>query len=218
MMTAAAEAARSNGDVQPEAETLSNLGYFHIKLHDYAAAERLLERAQRLFGDDDDPEALAVLLRNKADCLRGAHNVPKVLELLREALDLADGYEDTQSGILIRMGVACHEGGRLAEAAVHFVQARLLRQRIGDYKGEADVLVALARLARESGDDFSARTNCHEALLRYVQAHFQPGQSDARLELAVIARDHDDLERALIYATEALELSTGHGDRRDRSF
>ncbi|MEV6236837.1 tetratricopeptide repeat protein [Lentzea sp. NPDC051838] len=210
MMTAAAEAARSDGDVLPEADTLSNLGHFHIKLHDYAAAERVLDQAQRLLGAQADPEALAVLLRNKADCLRGAHNVPRALQLLQEALDLAEGFDDTRSGILFRMGVACHQGGRLADAAVHLVQARLLRQSIGDYKGEADALVALALLARENGDDFSARTNCHEAIPRYVQAHFQPGQADARLVLAVIARDHADPDRALIYATEAVELSKGH--------
>ena len=209
MMTAGAEAARLNGDVLPEADTLSNLAHFHIKLHDYAAADRLLERAQRVLGDHDDPETLAVLLRNKADCLRGASNVPRALELYQEALDLADGFEDTRSGILHRMGVACRGGGRLDEAAAHLVQARLIRQRTGDYKGEADSLVELARLARESGDDFSARTNCHEAVLRYVQAHCLPGQADARLVLAVIARDHDDAGRALTYATEALELCAG---------
>jgi tetratricopeptide (TPR) repeat protein len=210
MMAAAAEAAHVDGHVVGEAQTVTNLAYVHLKLRDYETAERLLDRAQRLFGDHDDPEALAVLLRNKADCLRGAHNVPKALELLREALVLADGFADTESGIHFRMGLSCREGGRLAEAAVHLVQARLIRQRIGDYKGEADALVALAELARESSDDFSARTNCHEALARYAQAHFQPGLASARLVLSVIARDHDDLDRALIYATEALEFSTGH--------
>jgi tetratricopeptide (TPR) repeat protein len=209
VMTVGAEAAHASGDVLPEAKTLSNHGYFHIKLHDYRTAERLLERAQRVFGDRGDPESLAVLLRNRAECMQGAHNVPKALELYHQALALAEGFDDTRAGILHRMGVACHEGGRLAEAAAYLVKARHIRQRTGDYKGEADSLVELARLARESGDAFSAMTHCHEALARYAQAHHQPGEAAARLVLAVLARDHDDLKRALIYATEALELSAG---------
>ncbi|MGI5506550.1 AfsR/SARP family transcriptional regulator [Lentzea sp. CA-135723] len=209
VMTAGAEAARINGDVHAETDTNSNLAHFFIERHDYAAAERLLERAQRVFGDRDDPETLAVLLRNKADCLRGASNVPRALELYQEALALAEGFEDTRSGILHRMGAACRVGGRLEEAAVHLVQGRLIRQRTGDYKGEADSLVELSWLARESGDDFSARTNCHEALARYTQAHHQPGRAAAMILLGLIARDNDDPALALTYATDALELCTG---------
>ncbi|GLY50898.1 tetratricopeptide repeat protein [Lentzea sp. NBRC 102530] len=209
VMTAGAEAARANGDVHAETDTNSNLAHFFIERRDYSAAERLLERAQRVFGDRDDPETLAVLLRNKADCIRGADGVPRALELYQEALALAEGFEDTRSGILHRMGAACRVGGRLDEAAVHLVQARLIRQRTGDYKGEADSLVELAWLARESGDDFSARTNCHEAHARYAQAHHQPGRAAAMVLLGLIARDNDDPALALTYATEALELCTG---------
>ncbi|WP_434444784.1 AfsR/SARP family transcriptional regulator [Lentzea sp. E54] len=208
VMEAGVAAARESGEIDVVVDTLQNLGFVHMTVrHDHESADRCFREARAIFGDRDDPETLAVLLRNQAECLRGAHNVPRAIEMYQEALALAV-TEDTRAGILHRLGVACGQGGRLDEAASHLYQAQHLREKLGDNLGHARSRLALAQLAFDLGDSFGAKANCHLARSLFQLAHFGPGEARALTLLAAIVKA-DDLELGRYYATLAIELCRG---------
>jgi tetratricopeptide (TPR) repeat protein/DNA-binding SARP family transcriptional activator len=213
VMETGAAAARECGEIGELVDTLQNLGFVHMNARrDYESADRCLREARALFGDRDDPETFAVLLRNQAECLRGAHTVPRAIEMYQEALALAV-TDDTKAGILHRLGEACGRGRRLDEATSHLYQALHLREKLRDNKGQADSHLALAQLAFDLGQPFNALGNCHLAVGLYQQAHFGPGEASALTLLAAITRDDGDLDTARHYVTRALELAQGDRER-----
>lgn len=217
VMEAGAAAARVCGEIGELVDTLSNLGFVHMTArHDYESADRWFREAREIFGDRDDPEPLAVLLRNQAECLQGVHQVPRAIEKYQEALALAE-TDDTRAGILHRLGEACGRGNRLDEAGSHLYQALHLREKLADSKGLGDTRLALAQLAFDLGDPFAALGNCHLATSLYRQAHFGPGEASALTLLAAINRARGELDPARQYVTEALELARGDRLREGRA-
>ncbi|MGW6441810.1 AfsR/SARP family transcriptional regulator [Lentzea sp. NPDC055074] len=208
VMEAGAAAARECGEIGTVVDTLQNLGFVHMTLrHDHESADRCFREARSIFGDRDDPETLAVLLRNQSECLQGVHNVPRAIEMYQQALALAIS-DDTRAGILHRLGVACGAGNRLDEAASHLYQALHLREKLGDSLGQARTRLMLAQLAFDLGDSFGAKASCHLAIGLFQQAHFGAGEARALALLAAIIKA-DDLDLGRYYATRALELSAG---------
>ncbi|MDX3660207.1 BTAD domain-containing putative transcriptional regulator [Streptomyces sp. ID05-26A] len=208
VMEAGAAAARKFAETGVLVDTLQNLGYVHMTgRHDYESADRCFQEARAIFGDRDDPETLAVLLRNQAECLRGAHSVPRAIEMYRQALALAVS-DDTRAGILHRLGEACARGSRLDEASAHLYEALHLREKLGDLLGEARSRLALAQLAFDLGQPVGALGNCHLARGLFQQVHFAPGEGRALTLLAAMVKI-DDLELGRHYATSAVELCRG---------
>ncbi|MFD4638023.1 BTAD domain-containing putative transcriptional regulator [Lentzea sp. NPDC058436] len=208
VMEAGAAAARECGEISDVVDTLQNLGFVHMTArHDHESADRCFREARTIFGDRDDPETLAVLLRNQAECMSGAHNVPRAIKMYEEALSLAV-TEDTRAGILHRLGVACGRGGRLDEATSRLYEALHLRERLGDSLGQARSRLALAQIAFDLGDSFGAKGNCHLAIGLFQQAHFGMGEARALTLLAAIVKA-DDLELGRYYAARAIELCEG---------
>ncbi|GGM74378.1 SARP family transcriptional regulator [Lentzea pudingi] len=209
VMEAGAAAARECGEIGTVVDTFQNVGFVHMTYrHDHESADRWFREARAIFGDRDDPETLAVLLRNEAECvLQGAHNVPRAIEMYQQALALAV-TDDTRAGILHRLGVACRAGNRLDEAASHLYQALHLRERLGDGLGQARSRLELAQLAFDLGDSFGAKASCHFAIGLFQQAHSGAGEARALTLLAAIVKA-DDLELGRYYANRAMELSRG---------
>ncbi|SES33776.1 DNA-binding transcriptional activator of the SARP family [Lentzea xinjiangensis] len=212
VMEAGAAAARMCGEISELVDTLQNLGFVHLNArYDHQTAERCIREAREIFGDRDDPETLAVLLRNEASCLRGAHNVPRAVELYEQALALAV-TDDTRAGILHRLGEVCGRGGRLDEAAAYLYEGLHVREKLADTKGQGDSRLALAQLAYDLGDSLSASGSAHLAAGLFQQAHYRPGEASALTLLGAVTRDRGDLDTARHYATRAIELA--RGDRR----
>lgn len=208
VMEAGVAAAREFAGTEVLVDTVSNLGFVHMAGRDHESADRRFREALEIFGDRDDPETLAVLLRNQAECLRGADTVPRAIELYQRALALAV-TEDTKAGILHRLGEACRRGNRLDEATSHLYQALHLRERLSDSKGQGDSLLALARLAFDRDQPLSALSNCHLAIGMFQLAHVSIGEASALTLLAAITRDNGDLVAARHYAARAVQLCGG---------
>lgn len=209
VMEAGAMAARELGDTGVVIDTLCNVGFVYMnQRRDYESADRCFREAREIFGDRDDPETLAVILRNTAECLQGVQNLPRAIATYEEALGLAI-TDDTKAGILHRLGAACRRGNRFSEAASHLYQALHLRERIGDLKGQGDTLLELARLAFDLGQPLGALSSCHLAIGMYQQAHVNVGEASALNLLAAVNRDDGDLDGARYYAARAIELCRG---------
>ncbi|MDX8037078.1 BTAD domain-containing putative transcriptional regulator [Lentzea sp. BCCO 10_0856] len=206
VMRAGAAAARACGDVAVLVDTLLNLGFIHMKArHDHESADRCFREAREIFGDRDDPETLAVLLRNEAECLRGAETVSTAIATYQRALAIT-GKDDTRAGILHRLGETCLRGNRFDEATSYLYQALHLRERLGDSRGQGDSLLALARLAFDRGQPLSALSHCHLAIGMFQQARRPVGEASVLTLLGAITRDSGDLVAARHYASRALEL------------
>ncbi|MFJ5986850.1 AfsR/SARP family transcriptional regulator [Lentzea sp. NPDC092896] len=207
VMRAGAAAARKFGGTGVVVDTLQNLGFVHMAGRDFESADRCIREAREIFGDRDDPETLAVLLRNQAECLRGVHNATRAIETYQEALALAV-TDDTRAGILHRLGKVCARVNRIDEATSHLYQALHLREKIGDVKGQADSRRQLAQLSFDLGKPLGALGDCHLAIGLYQQAHFVPGEARTLVLLAAIVKA-DNLDLGRHYVTRAIELSRG---------
>ncbi|MEU7474540.1 BTAD domain-containing putative transcriptional regulator [Lentzea sp. NPDC042327] len=207
VMRVGVEAARACGDDTVLIDTLQNAGFVFMRVRrDYESADRYFREARALFGDRDDPETLAVLLRNEAEWLRGAETVSTAIAMYQRALALT-AREDTKAGILHRLGETCLRGNRLDEATSYLYQALHLRERLGDTSGQGDSLLALARLAFGRGQPLGALGHCHLAVGMFQLARKRVGEASVLTLLSAIARDSADLAGARHYASRALELS-----------
>ncbi|SFR27854.1 DNA-binding transcriptional activator of the SARP family [Lentzea waywayandensis] len=207
VMQVGVEAAREYGDVAVLVDTLQNLGFCFMRArHDYAAADRCFREAREIFGDRDEPETRAVLMRNEAECLRGPENIPTKIALYERALALT-AKDDTRAGILHRLGETCLRVNRFDEATSFLYQALHLRERLGATRDQGDTLLALARLAFDRGQPMNALSHCHLAIALFQKARRRAGEASGLTLLSAIARDSGDLTTARHYASGALELA-----------
>lgn len=125
----------------------------HRTRADDDAAYKLYEQGIRLTGQSGDRMYYAFTLANMADIALTRQDYVKVESLAREALNLFRNLGELyQEPRLIRfLGLVAETRGNLASASAAFRESFDLNRRLGDRRGMAAALVAMARLALRRG-------------------------------------------------------------------
>lgn len=112
-----------------------------------------------------DARHVALTLGDLADVLTSADRPREAITALCEAGSLLAGTDDyfNQGRVLIRLGRAEAQAGELTAADGHLSHALRSMREIGSLRGQAEALMALSRLAEQTGQPDRARQQRAEA-------------------------------------------------------
>jgi DNA-binding SARP family transcriptional activator/tetratricopeptide (TPR) repeat protein len=129
-------------------------------------------------------------------------------ETLQRAATVLDGSANTRglAHVWLRLSGARWRSGALAEALTLAKQALPLWVELGDVRGEANTLAAIAMTARGLGDLVTAAEHYEQALDRYERIGDRPGQANTRDLLGVLANFRGDLDAAERHHLAAVTL------------
>jgi CHAT domain-containing protein len=187
-----------------QARALTAIASVYYGLGDQALARDFAEQALRIQTVDLDPRARASTLRTLASIHRDLANPERALSLHREALERATGIR-LRSRLLIE----------IARDQILLGQREAARVSLETLVGSTDApavdhelaRVELARIDASEQHYAAARTSLERALAGFVQLNYTEGQVAAMTELAQIARDTNDDDRALDWLERALVLA-----------
>jgi DNA-binding SARP family transcriptional activator/tetratricopeptide (TPR) repeat protein len=135
-------------------------------------------------------------------------------ETLQRAAAVLRGAPNTEglAHVLLRLSGARWRSGALAEARALAEEALPLWVTLGDIRGEADTLMAIATPARNLGDLPAAAASFATALDRYAQIDDERGQANTLDLLGVVSELRGDLATAERQHLEAQVLlrKVGH--------
>ncbi|HEU5475613.1 MAG TPA: tetratricopeptide repeat protein [Actinophytocola sp.] len=143
---------------------------------------------------------LAVLLWRYLYTLGHLEDWTETLELARQTVTTEPPNSYGQAHVLVRLSTASWRVGRITEALELAEQALPLWVALGDVRGEADTLCAIAGPMADLGDPAQAITGFEQAQAKYERIGHERGQAYAlsmlgylneqRGELAVAHRQH----------------------------
>jgi CHAT domain-containing protein/Tfp pilus assembly protein PilF len=182
---------RAIGDRPGEAQTLVHLGAVFAARNDRG-------RAREAFGAalaaarvaEDKVEEAAALLGLAAMDDNGGDSALHILEALAIARAVKDRRREAIA--LQRLGDWRLGRGESASALTHYMAALTLQRAAGDPRGEAESLLALARLEREAGALAKARHWAGEAVLKVESVRGRVVQPDLRASYFATAQSYYD--------------------------
>lgn len=194
----AIQAARETGDIEGEGDSLSNLGFVHLNLRNFPAAERCLRTADSKYRAIGYQVGTAVVMHHLArlQVERGQFN--RAIRLYHDALAIlrAEGARGPEIVNLYRLGEAHRRAGNL-DAAMSFIRNGLwLAERIGDLRGQAVCLTELASIYYERGELTSAKGYCVRGLALHERLRDIAQLGKTYNLKATIHRDEGDLAEA----------------------
>jgi DNA-binding SARP family transcriptional activator/tetratricopeptide (TPR) repeat protein len=135
-------------------------------------------------------------------------------ETLQRAAAVLRGTENDEglAHVLLRLSGARWRSGALAEARALAEEALPLWESLGEVRGEADTLVAIAMSARNLGDLPAAAARFATALERYAQIDDERGQANTLDSLGLVSELRGELATAERQHLAALALlrKVGH--------
>ncbi|MFL6142847.1 MAG: ATP-binding protein [Labedaea sp.] len=163
-LTVAVESARLVGDSESEADSLSNLGFVHVTLHNFELAESCLQKADRLYQEIGYEVGVAWVMHFRARLNVERGDFQRAIDLNLAALPIirntrSPGLETT---VLVRLAEAYRRAGNLDAAITHGRDALWLAEHHGSQHGQA--LTELGAIYYESGDLTAARAYASRAL------------------------------------------------------
>jgi DNA-binding SARP family transcriptional activator/tetratricopeptide (TPR) repeat protein len=194
----ATRAARSLRDIEGEADTVSNLGFVHILLRDFAAAEACIRAAGDLYERIDNVVGSAMVLHYLARLRVAQGRVRDGIDLNLAALTKLRGcgFEGLEVIMLYRLGEAHRHAGDLGAATSYCRDGLWLAEKLADERGQALCLTELGAIGFESGDLVLARGNCGRALVVHERLHDHEQAGKTYNILADIHRAEGDLAEA----------------------
>ena len=139
---------------------------------------------------------LAVLLWRYFNATNHLDDWIDALELAKQTVMADEDNQLGQAHVLLRLAVAHRRSGRLAHALELAAQALPRWVRLGDVRGEADTLCALAKPTVELGDHGQAIAFLEAALAKYEQVGDLRGQGSALSMLGLLNERRGNLELA----------------------
>ncbi|MFB9909748.1 AfsR/SARP family transcriptional regulator [Allokutzneria oryzae] len=204
----ALRAARAEGSSEGESGSMNNLGYVHSGLNNHVEAEHWFRAAHDLASRMNWSLGSTTALHNVAtervhlgDYDEGIRLYRQVMEVERE-----EGGDGGLADTLHRLGWAFRRRKRYDQAATHCQQALLIRERIGDMRGQGATLTELAILHYEIGDLATSAEYCDRA---YSVHRGTRDYATAGLVRTVQARIENDLcrfSKAIVHAKVAIRL------------
>jgi len=160
----ALELNRKMGDLAREAKTLNNLGSTATQLGRLDEALALHDQALALGWENGDPVAQGFALNNLGSLYFRLGQFDKTIARCGQALSLAGASADIELNARHLLGAAHRKRGDLAAARAEVEKALALSRKRGSHVQEAEVILSLARLERESGDLGAALSRSTEAI------------------------------------------------------
>lgn len=139
---------------------------------------------------------LAVLLWRYFNATNHIDEWIDALELARQTVMADEDNQVGQAHVLLRLAAAHRRSGRLAHALELAAQALPRWVRLGDLRGEADTLCAIAKPTIELGDHGQAIAHLEAALAKYEQVGELRGQGNALSMLGLLNEQRGNLELA----------------------
>ena len=209
---AALAIARAEADPALEARALNTLGEVHRTAGRSDEARTTYEAAMgaaRVAGDHHQASVAASNLGVHA-WERG--ELAAARRYWEEALEIQQAHVKDPRSIAILTGDLglVHRGeGRLDDAADCFGTSLAMARDLGDPIPTADALLNLGTIAKDGGDEETARLRYLEALEIYERLGHRRSVASALVHLALAT---DDMEQARRWATDAGELAQEVGD------
>jgi tetratricopeptide (TPR) repeat protein len=157
---------RSVGDSRGEAILLASLGALYqqqCQLREaWSCVSQSLTIARNIFDRVNEGRALRTL--GSISAAEGATD--KAIPVLENSVRIAEQVGDAETSYLAsrQLGDLYFECGRLGEAGTWYQSSRLAAQEIGDLHREANVITALALVARHNNDPELSLTYCNQAV------------------------------------------------------
>ncbi len=139
---------------------------------------------------------LAVLLWRYFNATNHIDDWIDALELAKQTVMADEDNQLGQAHVLLRLAVAHRRSGRLAHARELAAQALPRWVRLGDLRGEADTLCAIAKPTIELGDHGHAIAHLEAALAKYEQVGDLRGQGNTLSMLGLLNEQRGNLELA----------------------
>jgi DNA-binding SARP family transcriptional activator/tetratricopeptide (TPR) repeat protein len=194
----AVEAARALGDIEAEADTVSNLGFVHVLLRDFMSAESCLRAAGDLYARIDNVVGGAMVSHYLARLRVEQNRFLEGIDLNHAALTQLRGHgaEGLEIIVLYRLAEAHRHANNLGAAASFCRDALWLAEKLADERAQSRCLTELGAIALGAGDLVLGRGYCERALVMHerLHDHFQTGKT--YLVLSAIRRDQGNLTEA----------------------
>jgi tetratricopeptide (TPR) repeat protein len=114
----------------------------------------------------------------------------------------------------LNQGIDARRHGNFERAREHFQAAITEARRIKDYEGEANALLELSAVVRESDKDFAAaRKLLKDCLSIYTQLRFERGKAYAMSNLGSLAFDEGKEDDSLQWLNKALVVFEREQDK-----
>ena len=157
---------------------------------------------------------LAVLLWRYFNATNHIDEWIDALELAKQTVMADEDNQVGQAHVLLRLAAAHRRSGRLAHALELAAQALPRWVRIGDLRGEADTLCAIAKPTMELGDHGQAIAHLEAALTKYDQVGELRGQGNALSMLGLLNEQRGNLELAERQHVDAVRMLRQIDDRQ----
>ena len=201
----AIRAARSLGDTEAEADTVSNLGFVHVLLRDFVSAESCLRTADNLYDRIGNVVGGAMVLHYLARLRVEQGRFRDGIELNRAALAKlrGQGTEGLEIIVLYRLAEAHRLANDLGAATSYCRDALWLAEKLADERAQAQCLTELGAIGLAAGDLVLARGYCHRAIAVHerLREHYQAGKT--YVVLGAIHGGQGNLAEAERYARRA---------------
>lgn len=139
---------------------------------------------------------LAVLLWRYFNATNHLDEWTDALELAKQTVMADEDNQEGQAHVLLRLAAAHRRSGRLAHALELAAQALPRWVRLGDLRGEADTLCAIAKPTIALGNHVQAIAHLEAALAKYEQVGELRGQGNALSMLGLLNEQRGNLELA----------------------
>ncbi|MFY9823110.1 MAG: CHAT domain-containing tetratricopeptide repeat protein [Thermoanaerobaculia bacterium] len=207
----ALDLARKTGDKTREARTLNNLGTACLRLGQPGKAGHYLEQALALARKVQDVETEVMALSNQAFLALRVKKPAQALEPARQALALAKDTGETEAFAHYVLGSTYRDLKRWDDAQRELAAAEQTYRQRGEDLRQADVALALARVARGRGRLEDAFVGAHAALELIEKARSRVVSQDLRASFSAARHDFYELLIDVLMArglpAEALQAS-----------
>ncbi|MFS1701807.1 protein kinase domain-containing protein [Alteromonas sp. AMM-1] len=197
-LTQALVAARRLGDTQAEGLILNAFGVAHLRLADYAQAERYFSDALVLRDANNMPEDRATTLANLANVAAINGHFDKAEEALHEASELLSklGNLTQQAHIIDTLGFMYEEKGRYQKALEYYKQGLDLRTQSDDTAKQAESMSNVAYMHFLLGDYSLADIYWNQALNQFERINDQAHLMRTHQNLALMSMVKGDRRAA----------------------
>jgi CHAT domain-containing protein/Tfp pilus assembly protein PilF len=210
---AALALAQSADDLGVRAEALQRIGEAYANLSENKKALEYFDKALPLWQQVNNSRRIAELLDYMGGSYFNLGERAKALEFLNKALHLTNDPR-TGSGIRNDLGVVNAWIGEYNHSLDYLNEALLLRQTLGDLRGEAETLINLGDCYSKMGRMGAAIDELTEALPLVRSVHDRYLEAAALNDLAVANSSLGNKETALGYYNEALAVEREVGDQQ----
>ncbi len=156
-------------------------------------ASHAYETAQHIFEERGSKGGIIRTFIGLGEIARLSGNLEVAKDFLKKAEEgmvASRIMDDREAGrIALHLGRIDLTGDALSSARRHLEHALMLFGKVGDLRGEADVLSDLGAIHHETGLRDSARSSLERALYTYQRLNDRNGEAEVRLRMAKIESD-----------------------------